>query len=477
MTYDRAELLIGTEWQSPSGGEQLSVVCPSTEEVVARVPLPTRGDVDRAVAAARDAFANGPWRWLPVEERAQIMLRVADGLEARAEEIAHVCTLQNGQPITITRSSISTYAAIIRNNVQFAREFDFEERRQGFQAEALLVHEPVGVVAAIVPWNGPMFMALIKTVPALLAGCTVILKPAPETPLDTYILAELMIESGLPAGVLSILPAERDVSEYLVGHPGVDKVTFTGSCASGKRVIEASASKIGRVGLELGGKSPAIVLDDVDLAAAMPELLPGMFLNSGQICGIFSRVLVPRSRKDEIEGAIVAGLSAIPMGDPFDEKTMMGPLAAERQRTRVEGYIEQGKAGGATLALGGGRPAALPKGWYVEPTVFTDVDNAMTIAREEIFGPVYSVIPYDSDDDAIRIANDSTFGLNAAIFSPDAERAMRMARRLEVGTVALNRFATDPGVPYGGRKESGFGVEGGREGFEAFLEPKGVFGL
>ena len=352
VDHDRSALLIGTQWCTPAGDETLAVVCPSTEEVVARVPRPTIDDVERAVAVARDAFRNGPWRWMPVEERAACLDRVADLLVARAEEIAQVCTLQNGQPIMITRSSITTQTAIIRNFAELARTYSFEERRQGYNTEALMIREPVGVVAAIVPWNGPLFMALIKSVPALLAGCSVILKPAPETPLDTYILAELMIESGLPPGVLSILPAEPDVSQHLVAHRGVDKVTFTGSTAHGQSVIEATAAKIGRVTLELGGKSPAVLLDDVDLATALPNLLPGMFLNSGQICGTLSRVLVPRARKAEIEGAIIDALSAVPMGDPFDDTILMGPLATERQRERVERYIALGREEGATLASG-----------------------------------------------------------------------------------------------------------------------------
>jgi len=329
-------------------------------------------------------------------------------------------------------------------------------------------------VAAIIPWNVPLFIAINKLVPALLAGCTVILKPAPETPIDALMLGALFSEAGLPEGVLSVVPADRTVSEYLVTHPGVDKVSFTGSTAAGRRVGSLATERLKRVSLELGGKSAAIVLDDVDLASSAFMIAFSGLMNSGQACVAQTRILAPRSRYDEITEAIVASAAMMSVGDPSDPATQLGPLVAERQRDRVEGYIEAGKSEGARLVLDGTRPAGLDRGWYVGPTVFAEVDNAMTIAREEIFGPVLSLIPYDTEAEAIAIANDSDYGLAGSVWTADVDHGFEIATKVRTGTYGINWYAFDMGSPFGGYKASGVGREDGPEGLAAFCELKSI---
>jgi aldehyde dehydrogenase (NAD+) len=332
----------------------------------------------------------------------------------------------------------------------------------------------VGVVAAIIPWNVPLFIAINKVVPALLAGCTVILKPAPETPIDALWLGELFTEAGLPSGVLSVLPADRAVSEYLVTHPGVDKVSFTGSTAAGRRVGALATERLKRLSLELGGKSAAIVLDDVDVPSMAGMLAYSGLMNSGQACVAQTRILAPRNRYDEVTEALAAAAAGMTVGDPLDPSTQLGPLVAERQRDRVESYIEKGKAEGARLVTGGGRPAGLDKGWYVEPTVFADVDPKHTIAQEEIFGPVLSVIPYDTVEQAVDIANDSDYGLAGSVWTQDIDRGYEIAKQVRTGTYGINWYAFDMGSPFGGYKCSGIGREDGPEGLEAFCELKSI---
>jgi len=335
--------------------------------------------------------------------------------------------------------------------------------------------EPVGVVGAIAPWNVPLFIAAAKLAPSLVAGCTVVYKPAPETPFDAFRLAEIFTEAGLPKGVLSVIPAGREVSEHLVKHPGVDKISFTGSGVGGKRIGGLCGERLKRCTLELGGKSAAIILDDADLSTAIPTLLPNAIMNNGQACISQTRILAPRARYDEVVDALVASVAGLPVGDPLDPETAVGPVVAERQRARIEGYFDSGREEGATVALGGGRPAGLDKGWFVEPTVFSNVDNKMKIAQEEIFGPVLVVIPYDGDEQAVEIANDSNYGLSGSVWTADNDRGLGIARQVRTGTYMLNGGTPiDFATPFGGYKESGVGREFGPEGLESFLEKKSI---
>jgi len=355
-----------------------------------------------------------------------------------------------------------------------ARTDPFEELRQGVLGQALVRREPIGVVGAIVPWNVPLFTTIAKLAPSLAAGCTVVLKPSPETPLDAIILAEALIEIGLPAGVVNILPAGREVGEYLVTHPGIDKVSFTGSTAAGKRIASLCGERLRRCSLELGGKSAAIILEDADLESTITGLLPAAMMNNGEACVAQTRILAPRARYSEVVEALCAKVGALPVGDPLDPATEVGPLAAGRQRDRVEKYIALGQEEGAKIAIGGGRPSGLDKGWYVEPTVFVDVDNQMRIAQEEIFGPVVCVIPYDGADDAVSIANDSDYGLSGSVWTADPDRGLDIARQVRTGTYTINGFTLDFATPFGGFKQSGIGREFGPEGLELFLEFKSV---
>jgi acyl-CoA reductase-like NAD-dependent aldehyde dehydrogenase len=369
----------------------------------------------------------------------------------------------------IASGTLESYAAL-------ADTFPFEERAQPTMGGefGLLVREPVGVVGAIIPWNAPVSLICHKVGPALLAGCTVVLKSSPEAPGEGYVLAEAAEQIGLPPGVLNVVTADREVSELLVRDPRVDKITFTGSTAAGRRIASLCGERIARCTLELGGKSAAIILDDMDLETAAKTLARAECAISGQVCSSLTRIVVPKNRHDQLVDALAGAFSKVRVGDPFDEKTQMGPLVAERQRERVEGYIAKGIDEGATLATGGGRPKDLERGWYVEPTVFGGVDNSWTIAREEIFGPVLSVIPAADEKDAVRIANDTIYGLNASVFTNDVERARDIAGQLRSGTVGHNNFRTDFGMAFGGFKQSGIGREGGKEGLLPFLETKTV---
>jgi len=471
----RDALFIGGHWVKPSSGATIDVISPSTEEPVGRVPAAAGDDVHRAVMAARDAFDNGPWPRLAPAERAAVLRKIADGLEQRATELAEIVTTENGTPISISRAA-QVMGAIphLRAYAELAERYEFAETRDGVALRAAIVREPVGVVAGIVPWNGPIVLTLMKLAPALAAGCTFVCKPPPETPLGFTVLAEICAQSGLPDGVLSIIPGDREAGRALVSHPAVDKVAFTGSTAAGRWIMAECASQIKRVSLELGGKSAAIILDDVDARTAITQLLPMATMLSGQMCLLQSRILVPRARQAELVECLRAAIAALKVGDPFDADTYFGPLIAQRQRTRVEDYIAVGLAEGATLALGGGRPKHLARGWYVEPTVFTDVSNSMRIAREEIFGPVTSVIAYDDVDEAIDIANDTEFGLAGAVYTADPARGFGVARRVRAGTYGINCYGTDAKVPFGGYKQSGLGRESGPEGLAEYLETKAI---
>ena len=470
------QFFIGGEWCAPSSDEVINVITPSTEELFVQVAKAQAADIERAVSAARTAFDRGPWPRLTHAERAAYLQEIAKGWAARSGDLATIWTSEMG----ILKSMADLHARFIpgtyKSYASLAETFPFEERhkpRAGGKV-GLLVREPVGVVAAIIAWNGPAPMIAQKVAPALLAGCTVILKPAPEAPGAAYLFAEICEAAGLPAGVVNVVTADRDVSELLVRHPGVDKVTFTGSSAAGKRIAAICGERIARCTLELGGKSPAIVLDDYDIGTVAQMLSGTIRLMTGQICSMLTRVVVSRRRQDELLEAMKATVSSIKVGDPFAAGTEMGPVAMSRQRDRVEGYISKGVAEGARIVTGGGRPASLDRGFFVEPTVFGNVDNRMTIAREEIFGPVISVIPADDEAHAIAIANDSAYGLNATVFTNDAERAYRVARQLQSGTVGHNAFRTDYSIAFGGFKQSGIGREGSTEGLLPFLETKTV---
>jgi acyl-CoA reductase-like NAD-dependent aldehyde dehydrogenase len=470
---EHGQLFIGGELTDPLGEDVIEVVSPHTEEVVGRVPHASRADVDRAVAAARRAFDEGPWPRASLAERTEVVARIKDGIAARHEEIARVISAQNGSPYSWSVLAQALGAMMVWDAaIRVARDFTHEERRDGVLGPLLVRREPVGVVAAVVPWNVPQFVAAAKLAPALLAGCTVVLKPSPESPLDAYLLGGIAREAGLPEGVLSILPADREASEYLVGHPGVDKVSFTGSVAAGRRVMEVAARHLTRVTLELGGKSAAVVLPDADAGAAVSGIVPAAWMNNGQACVAQTRILVPRTRYDEFADAFARAASALKVGDPLDPATQVGPLVARRRQRRTLDYIRIGQEEGAKILTGGGRPAGLEKGWYVEPTLFGDVDNSMRIAREEIFGPVVCLLPYGDEAEAVRIADDSDYGLSGSVWTSDVERGIEVARQVRTGTYSVNTFSLDMLGPFGGYKNSGLGREFGPEGYGEYLEHK-----
>ncbi|MGY2028178.1 aldehyde dehydrogenase [Nocardia gipuzkoensis] len=477
---EHTSLFIGGEWRAPSTDRTLEVVSPHTETVIARLAAPDVHDVDLAVAAAREAFDHGPWRGFGAEERIGIVRGLVDHYTQREDELARLITAEMGAPLRFSRSAHARLPGVMmRSLVDIAANYPWEETRPGyFGADILVCHEPVGVVAAIVPWNMPMFLTVAKLIPALLAGCTVVLKPSPETPLDAYLMAELLQHSGLPPGVVSILPGDRDIGAYLVAHPGVDKVSFTGSTAAGRQVAAACAPALRRVSLELGGKSAAVVLDDAEPEHVAEGMKVAALMNGGQACVVQSRILLPRSRYHEYVEALSEMVWALRVGDPFDETTDIGPMVSRRQQTRVRDYIDIGIREGAHPAVGGtDLPTGCDRGWYVRPTLFTDVDPRMRIAREEIFGPVLTVIPYQDDEDAIAIADETDYGLSGSVWSSEPDRALAVARRIRSGSFGINQaYSMDPVAPFGGVKASGIGREFGREGLAGYLTTKSVSG-
>jgi aldehyde dehydrogenase (NAD+) len=473
-SYDR--LFIGGEWVEPSSSSVFEVVSPTTEEVVGTVPEAQQADVDRAVAAAREAFEHGPWPRMSPVERAEVLAKVSEAIRNDMQGIAELISNEMGSPVAWgTMAQVFAPTMILDYYVGLASTFAFDTVRDGLMGPVLVSKEPIGVVAAITPWNVPLFLACAKLAPALLSGSTVVFKPAPETPLDANLLAEIFTTAGLPPGVLNVVPAGREVGAYLVEHPGVDKVSFTGSTAAGRAIGAACGQHLKRFSLELGGKSAAILLDDVDLDVSLPLLMPNAIMNNGEACVSLTRILAPRDRYTEVADALVEQVRAMKVGDALDPATEVGPLVAERQRERVENYIRIGQDEGAKVAVGGGRPAGLDKGWFVEPTVFVDVDNSMRIAQEEIFGPVLSVIPYDTEADAVRIANDSDYGLCGGVYTGDNDRGLGVARQIRTGTYMVNSgVPIDFSSPFGGYKASGVGREFGEEGLELFLEKKTI---
>ncbi|HEX5804883.1 MAG TPA: aldehyde dehydrogenase [Macromonas sp.] len=474
MTAVHQQLYIGGDWVAPASSARIEVIGAGTETVIGSVPQGCEADMDRAVAAARLALPR--WSERSPAERGAYLGRFADALEKRAPQLAQAVSAQNGMPIVMSEQLEAGYTvAVLRYYAALAAGLVLEESRPSPLGSTTLVRrEPVGVIGAIVPWNFPVILSMMKIAPALVAGCTIVCKPSPETVLDSFIVAEAAAEAGLPPGVISWVPGGRELGAYLVSHPGVDKVAFTGSTAAG-RAIAAECGKLLRpVSLELGGKSAAILLGDVDLNAFLQAIPSVSMLNSGQACFSCTRILVPQQRYKEITEAVVATVASFPVGDPLDRGTVVGPMATALHRERVERYIGIGKQE-ARLALGGGRPAHLDKGWFVEPTVFTDVSNAAVIAREEIFGPVLSVIPYSNEAEAIQIANDSPYGLGGTVWSTDRERATQVARQVATGSIGVNGYLPDLNAPFGGVKASGIGREMGPESLSGYLQYKSVY--
>src|SRR5580700_1982306 len=464
---------IGGQWVTPSSQATIKVIDSGTEEVFFTVAEAQAADISRAVAAAREAFDNGPWPRLSHAERAGYLRAIGEEIAKRTEDLGQIWPRESGVLHKIARNTGKGAQRTFNAFADLADSFPFEEPAKPTVGQfGLIVREPVGVVGAIIPWNAPMGLISNKVAPALLAGCTVILKSSPEAPGEGYVIAEAAEAVGLPPGVLNVVTADREVSELLVRDPRVDKITFTGSTAAGRRIASICGERIARVTLELGGKSAAVILDDADIETTARTLSQAECFLSGQVCSSLTRIVVPQSRHDALLEALAGTFSQVRVGDPFASGSQMGPLAAERQRDRVEGYIAKGISDGATLATGGGRPKDLERGWYIEPTVFGNVDNQSVIAQEEIFGPVLSVIPADNEEHAVKLANDSIYGLNASVFTHDIDRAREVAGQLRSGTVGHNAFRTDFGMSFGGFKQSGIGREGVHEGLPHFLETK-----
>lgn len=467
------KLFINGEWVSPQQKGAISVISPATERPYVEVAQAGMEDIDRAIGAARRAFDEGPWPRLPVAERAHFLHAIATEVEARTDDIAAIWPNEMGITHAVASAFAGTIGGIYRAYARMADGFDFLEPRQSALAQAAYIaHEPVGVVGAIIPWNGPISLIAHKIAPALLAGCTVIVKASPEAPGHALLMAEILEKVSLPAGVVNVLTADRDVSEQLVRNPLVDKIAFTGSTAAGQAIGSILGGRIGRQTLELGGKSPAIICEDYDIDLAAETLAERACALTGQVCASLTRLIVPRRRHDDFLEALASRMARISVGDPFDPATGMGPLATAQQRSRVEGHIARAVADGYAPATGGARPTHLDRGWFVEPTVFGNVDNSSAIAREEIFGPVLCVIPAQDEDEAVHIANDSPFGLAGAVFTNDAERAYRIMRQVRTGTMSQNGLKLDFSIGFGGFKQSGIGREGGEQGLRSFLETK-----
>ena len=459
---------------APTTDEIIEVRSPHSEVVIATVPAAARSDIDAAVRAAKSAMTSPDWGGLEIVQRLAIVERFADEYAKLAADLGYAMTEEMGCAASMVRMlHIDPAVRALQYYVSLAKDFPFEELRKGARS-TIVLRRPVGVVAAVIPWNGPVFLTMLKLAPALVSGCAMILKASPEAPLSSYVLVRAAEAAGLPNGVLNVLTADRDVSEYLVTHPDVQKVSFTGSTLAGKRIAQLCGNDLKRFNLELGGKSAAIILDDADLEATVNTLRLASFANSGQVCTARTRILAPWSRYGEVVAAVAEMAGNLRVGDPNDPATEVGPLVSKRQRDAVLDYLRIGMEEGARLVTGGGAPADLPTGYYVQPTVFADVTSAMRIAREEIFGPVVCVMGYADEDDAVRIANDSAFGLSGSVFTRDVVRGMRVARRIESGTYGINTFGNDICAPMGGVKLSGVGREMGPEGLENFIEYRSI---
>jgi len=467
----RDKVFIGGEWVSPAGGETIEVVNPSNEETIGTIPACGPEDVDRAVAAARGAFQS--WAATSPEIRAGYAAAIADGLGERIDEIAATVAQELGMPLKLSKMiQAGLPRAHFASMPQLVGEIAWEEEI----GNSLVLQEPVGVVGAITPWNYPLNQIAVKVAPALAAGCPVVLKPSEVTPLNAFILAEVVEAAELPPGVFNLVSGTGPVAgEAVAGHAGVDMVSFTGSTRAGRRVSELAAATVKPLAMELGGKSPNVILDDADLGGAVADGVAKCFLNSGQTCSALTRMIVPRQMLAEVEELAVAAAEGYAPGDPFDPATRLGPVVSAAQLRRVRGYIEQGIAEGARLLTGGLEPPeGLDRGYFVRPTVFSEVTPEMTIAREEIFGPVLAIQTYEGEDDAVRIANDSDYGLAGGVWSGEPERAIAVARRLRTGQIEINGAAFNPMAPFGGLGQSGHGRENGRHGLEELLVPKSL---
>jgi betaine-aldehyde dehydrogenase len=468
---NRDQFFIGGRWAAPSTKDSIDVHHAGTGAVMGKVPAGTAQDIDAAVAAAQAALEG--WSRTPAEKRAELLQKISDGLKARADEIAKTIAQEVGMPIKLAgRIQAGLPIANFANYARIAREFKYEER----VGNSIVVKDPVGVVGAITPWNYPLHQIALKVAPALAAGCTVVLKPSEIAPFNAFILAEVIEAAGLPGGVFNLVTGFGPVvGEALVKHPKVDMISFTGSTRAGKRISEVAAQQVKRVALELGGKSASVILEDADLAAAVKGTVNGCYLNSGQTCTALTRMLVPAAKYEEAAKLAVEAAKAFTPGDPLSEATRLGPLSSQMQLDRVRGYIRKGVEEGAELLAGGAEaPEGLGGGYFVKPTIFGKVKNAMTIAQEEIFGPVLSIIPYQDDDEAVRIANDSPYGLAGAVWSKDDARAQAVARRIRAGQIDVNGGAFNMNAPFGGFKQSGHGREAGVYGLEEFLELKSL---
>jgi len=468
---DRDKLYIDGAWVPSTGTSTIDVINSTTEEVMGKIPEGTAEDVDKAVAAAKKAFPA--WAKTSVEERGKFIQRITEGLQARMGDIAQVVAQEVGMPLNLSTMIQAGLPVMTFGSIQqILSTFEFEETI----GNSLVVKEPVGVVGAITPWNYPLHQIALKVAPALAAGNTVVLKPSEVAPLNAFILADVIDEVGLPAGVFNLVTGVGPVvGEAIAKHPDVDMVSFTGSTRAGKRVAELGAQSVKRIALELGGKSPNIILDDADLSKAVPAGVGGAFLNSGQTCTALTRMIVPRSKLAEVEQLAVQAAETYTPGDPFEATTRLGPLVSAAQQERVRNYINKGVEEGAKLLTGGPeQPEGLDKGYFVRPTVFSDVRNDMTIAQEEIFGPVLSIIPVDSEEEAIEVANDTIYGLAGAVWAGEKDKAQEVARQIRTGMVDVNGGGFNPMAPFGGFKQSGRGREAGKYGLEEFLQTKSM---
>ncbi|MBL8549436.1 MAG: aldehyde dehydrogenase [Hyphomonadaceae bacterium] len=468
------KIFICGAWVEASSGRSIEIVSPNTEQVIGAVVEADARDMDRAVAAARRAFDEGPWPKMPPAERQAILRRMAGEIANREPELARAWTLQVGGLASAAPMLMPIGTKSFEYMVGLMDDFPFAERVPSLTANAAIIaREPVGVVAAIAPWNGPFPIMAAKLVAALVCGCTIVMKPSPETPIEAYILAEAAEAAGIPAGVVNVVCGHREASEHLVSNPGVDKVSFTGSTAAGKRIAAICGQRLARVTLELGGKSAAIIRDDFPLEEAAATLARTITVLSGQVCAMLSRAIVPKKSHDRLAELIKGEMEKTIIGYSDDPATQLAPLAMKRQLERVESYVEEGRRT-ADLVTGGSRPAHLNRGYFLQPTLFAHVDNKSRIAQEEIFGPVLSLIPCEDEADAIRIANESDYGLNGAVFTHDADAAYRVARAVRTGYFGQNGMRMDYTLPFGGFKQSGIGRENGPEGLWPYLETKTI---
>ena len=476
--YDRDQLFIDGKWVAPESDAVIEVTSPHSEKVIGRSAAAGPADVDRAVDAARTAFDAGPWPRLRPAERIEAITRLAGVYKERRADMAELISAEIGAPISFAKmAQVRLPLTMMSAFGNLAANYEWQQERPGIYGKDIRIRkQPVGVVAAVVPWNMPQFLTVGKVVPALLAGCSVVLKPAPESVLDAQLLAELVAAADFPPGVLNVLPGGREVGELLVGHAGVDKVSFTGSTAAGRQVALACAAGLKQVSLELGGKSAAIVLDDADPATVATGIQMASLANSGQVCNALTRILVPQRRNHEFVDALATAMESMTVGDPADPTTQIGPLVAQRQQQRVRGYIESGRSEGARVVTGGAdMPDGLDTGWYVRPTLFSDASNDMRIAREEIFGPVLTVISYRDEGEAVAIANDSEYGLAGSVFTADLDHGYGIAGRVRSGTFGVNEgYIMDPAAPFGGVKNSGYGRELGPEGIDGYTVSQSI---